>query len=271
MGRVFTKKITPELLKEKIKQEYIKVDGGQDCLLCINGYLMKELSSTISKDLSKINFDGENILGWSKSELNDHEELGLHTLSNGLTFYGFEIGGDWEFPVYVIIYFDGKELRGYIPTKGNVFDKKYKQAYGNSENIRNISEEERNRLIDIEEDIISSDGEFNFSELKKDIENRIKFKGDEKDEVLDLTPSMYVFRLFKMEELDIVYAKISLLSDYDNNKTFNDDYINLNFLPVDKWNQEMDSCFMYISSNSNLDEKMKESKIDLINLGLKEV
>ncbi|HEY4514599.1 MAG TPA: hypothetical protein VJJ22_00345 [Candidatus Paceibacterota bacterium] len=43
--------------------------------------------------------------------------------------------GDWEYPVFFIIYLDadGKTLRSYLPKKGNVFNPKKKSAFGNNE------------------------------------------------------------------------------------------------------------------------------------------
>ena len=40
-------------------------------------------------------------------------------------------GGDWEIPVLFFIYWDGKKFRGYIPTKGNTFNRKEKRSLGN--------------------------------------------------------------------------------------------------------------------------------------------
>ena len=57
--------------------------------------------------------------------------LGIKTLSNGLTCWGMVAGGDWESPVFFIVYFDGDRLRVYIPTLGNPWNTNTKRAYGN--------------------------------------------------------------------------------------------------------------------------------------------
>ena len=44
-------------------------------------------------------------------------------------------GGDWEFPVCFVMYWDGKELRAYIPKDGNAWNKKQKTAYGSEEDM----------------------------------------------------------------------------------------------------------------------------------------
>lgn len=48
-----------------------------------------------------------------------NELIGLHTFDNGITFYGFIIGGDSQHGVFVIIYNDGEHLRLYTPRLGN--------------------------------------------------------------------------------------------------------------------------------------------------------
>lgn len=78
--------------------------------------------SKFFKDVEKVQVDVENV-----------ESHGLHTLSNGLAYYAFDSGGDWELPVYMIVYWDGKSLRGYIPKDGNVWNTVTNKAYGNDQ------------------------------------------------------------------------------------------------------------------------------------------
>ena len=82
----------------------------------------------IRKDI-KYNVDAENILTGCDAGYED-KYVGLHTLSNGLTFYGILMGGDWEDPVFIIIYWDGKKLRAYIPSYGNRVNLDCKCAFG---------------------------------------------------------------------------------------------------------------------------------------------
>ena len=116
----------------------------------------------VKKDLSKINFDGENYSYSKKGNINldNYDYMGIVTLENGFTFLGGVAGGDWEHPVYHIVYFDGKSLRGYIPSYGNVLNLKYKCALG--------SEDEE---IEIDWDI-----DFNWEAIIEDIKNRIIIK-----------------------------------------------------------------------------------------------
>lgn len=94
--------------------------------------VVQALQEILEKDL-KVQFDCENTYcskaHWKESEF----FLGYHTLLNGLTFLGCAAGGDWEYPVCFICYWDGKKLRGYIPTEGNWYNTDTMWAFGNSD------------------------------------------------------------------------------------------------------------------------------------------
>lgn len=114
MTRVFAP-ITEEELQDKIATTEGKEDPSFGSLL---EYLARDL---------KVNFDWENVM-------DDPDDIhGYHSFSNGLTFYGVSCGGDWECPVFFIVYWDGKRLRGYVPTVGNPWNTDTKEAYGNDE------------------------------------------------------------------------------------------------------------------------------------------
>ena len=118
MSRFFVP-IGQKELSEKILKSF-----GHDGRLDYNLMLDK-----LVKDI-KVQFDTENF--FSESERNV-DICGLHTLPSGLTFHGFYAGGDWESPVFFIVYFDGKKLRAYVPTDGNPWNTTTKRAYGNDE------------------------------------------------------------------------------------------------------------------------------------------
>lgn len=86
-----------------------------------NVYDMMYLSK-ISSDISKFEFDLENIMDGSYG-----------TTESGIPYFTVECGGDWEIPVLVFIYWDGKSLRGYVPTRGNTINLNNKSALGNSD------------------------------------------------------------------------------------------------------------------------------------------
>jgi hypothetical protein len=104
----------------------------EECIDCGDDWLEpKYMMSvvTIKKDI-KVEFDLENF-DITDSDLK--KILGFQTLENGLTFLGFRAGGDWQCPVFGIVYWDGKTLRGYIPTEGNPWNTETHTAYGDSE------------------------------------------------------------------------------------------------------------------------------------------
>lgn len=87
----------------------------------------------VAKDISKVYFDSENnYVSNSITPVIDKNNplLGIHTLDNGLTFLGCMAGGDWECPVFFIVYYDGKGFRGYVPSYGNVYNLDFKTAFG---------------------------------------------------------------------------------------------------------------------------------------------
>jgi hypothetical protein len=156
MSRFFAP-ITKEGLKAKIIAAFdeIKKDEDDDPLWekSMNGdkevgriasiqYEWRRLTPQVQKDM-KVEFDCENTdcgksFVWKNHDYTDeldHEPMnalmGLNTLDNGLTFLGAWGGGDWESPVFFVIYWDGKKIRAYIPTDGNPWNTDEKCAYGN--------------------------------------------------------------------------------------------------------------------------------------------
>lgn len=86
-----------------------------------------EVFSKVKMDVSKIDFDFENF------EIDD----GIFFTSQGVPYLRCLAGGDWEIPVRFFIYYDGKTMRGYVPTKGNSFNRKAKSAIGNNDEGKN--------------------------------------------------------------------------------------------------------------------------------------
>jgi hypothetical protein len=134
----------------------------------------RNLTPKVSKDLDKVNFDLENI-DWDGSFRK--ELLGFHELENGLTFLGTQAGGDSESPVYFIIYWDGKALRGYIPTDGNPWNTDTKTAYGNDEEADLINAKKRYPDTFADEDFVEVGVfEFDAKAIFADIQKRITEK-----------------------------------------------------------------------------------------------
>jgi hypothetical protein len=111
------------------------------------------LPEKVNSDLAKIEFDFENYsLGDANPNYADKGysgyPCGYKILPSGIPVLLVNAGGDWEFPICFALYYDGKGIRGYIPTDGNVFDKKNKSAYGNSD--EEIEEDNLQTLVNPE-------------------------------------------------------------------------------------------------------------------------
>lgn len=171
MSRTFVK-ITLDELKDKIKDIY-----------SLEGYhSLRSLTSTVENDLSKVAFDTENITGIDDSHTFGPDELiGFHVLPNGMPYLGVAAGGDWEIPVFFIIYWDGKKLRGYIPEKGNLWNTTTKAAYGNDEtaDLKNCCKRWPDHFNMDMEPYDATDGldHYDRYELENDIMERIVEKG----------------------------------------------------------------------------------------------
>ena len=90
-----------------------------------------------SKDFS-VNFNwgnifaGESYMNIDSKDGNLSEILGFHE-ENGFCWLGINAGGNWEKPLFFIIYYDGKTFRGYVPLLGNVFNSMNMKALGNND------------------------------------------------------------------------------------------------------------------------------------------
>lgn len=189
--------ISEEELKEKIIEVLkdadfsLGCDEYGDCFsfedgveeLCCPDEPIKH--SRIFKDISKVDFSLENFMCRDIGAPNTSGNWeGFHTLPTGLAFLGCRAGGDWEYPVNFAIYYDGKDLRGYIPRYHNSYNLKTKTAFGNDDEMG--YDEEIIRYLGLEHDkdeFYSADGrylyaEWNFEDvgLYEDISSRIEIR-----------------------------------------------------------------------------------------------
>jgi hypothetical protein len=146
--------ITLDDLKSRLNK-YINYDEDSD------GFPYNLPEKALS-DISKIEFDFENWCIGHQGYVG--YPCGYHILPSGIPILLVNAGGDWEFPVCFALYFDGKGIRGYVPSEGNVFDQEAKIAYGNSEEPEDepTEEELKNRV----------DGEAILNDINKRIEVR---------------------------------------------------------------------------------------------------
>lgn len=105
----------------------------------------------IERDIP-IAFDCENF-EFEKSFVN--YPCGYHVLDNGLPVLFINAGGDWEFPICYCLFWNGQNLRGYLPKKGNVYDAKRGSAYsGEFTNIEELKHGDKDAILkDVNENI----------------------------------------------------------------------------------------------------------------------
>lgn len=162
MSRYYSPNITKEDFLEKIKK--IAIDFEENY----------ELPKKVDSDLGKIVFDWENHTLHFDEEKNTFDndnfanyEVGYKELKPGFHTFFVNAGGDWEYPICFILYWDGSSIRAYIPEEGNVYNKIYKTAYGSEGDtkVKNPPDVDYNR-----ED---KDQEYDYDKMIQDIESRI--------------------------------------------------------------------------------------------------
>lgn len=111
-----------ELRKEILGDKYENTDNKNRLLGTFAEFRYKDGKSLskLKDDLKKITHDLENCD--VKGGLRHHD---------GLPYILMSAGGDWEFYIYFMIYYDGKNFRGYIPEHGNVYNRDTMTAIGN--------------------------------------------------------------------------------------------------------------------------------------------
>lgn len=99
----------------------------------INSVPKYDFQKSIEKDLT-VRFDWENF-DYSTKTLNGVTRRKRWWGIKSIYYFPFlccYAGGDWEYPVFFIIYLDGKnKIRAYVPRDGNVYDEETNQAYSN--------------------------------------------------------------------------------------------------------------------------------------------
>jgi len=118
-----------------------------------NGYPW-EMPQAIEKDLSKVNFDWENFTSFDTKEGFANYPVGYREIARGFHIFFAQAGGDWEFPVCFIFYWETGKLRAYIPKDGNVWNAKTKSAYGNDDRINREDQYKFMKIINEDKMII---------------------------------------------------------------------------------------------------------------------
>ncbi len=166
--------IDPLELWKLFSEKYDQVEGRYDIV---------EIGK-IGDDLKKVRFDFENTGFEPVPEFNDGF-CGLRKIwcKNGyLSCIGMWAGGDWEYPVYFIIYLDQdrKTLRAYIPEEGNTYNKDTKEAIGNNDEAdikflkKNAMIMARSILTGQEPEVDDADALYSIALMKADIKKRFE-------------------------------------------------------------------------------------------------
>lgn len=161
------KKLSPEEFKNKL----IHLLENSD----------ENVVTIVYKDLSKIHFEDENYTTNGRDFRQDCNNIqyDIHQLENGFIYCLYSVGGDVEIPLSFIVYFDDKDkLRGYIPKKGNIYNKELKCVYGSE--YEHEDEDEDVLYMPTNEDIANEHERFqnlckltlNMEEFNKDILER---------------------------------------------------------------------------------------------------
>lgn len=144
-----------------------------------------------NKDLEKYTRDLENM---------EIRSWGLTT--DNVPYIECKTYGDWELPICVYIYLDGKYFRGYIPTKGNCINLINRSAFGNNRGDFNILDSSSDRF-----DL----SKYNKEQLDKFRKSDFYFLMSElfPSDSSKLVPSKENWELFyeKLEELEIDWDK----------------------------------------------------------------
>jgi hypothetical protein len=110
---------------------------------------LSELSPQLKADLSKVDFDWENYtsgtdlidqawrsrsnqtseFGYSLRIIGPHNRMG----PEGVSWIGCSAGGDWEQPIFFMLYMSNDQVRAWIPKKGNCWNYDTHTALGNDE------------------------------------------------------------------------------------------------------------------------------------------
>ena len=135
-------KTTEQELTNKIIKKAQTFDSEVDNLLdaictifCEDESIMKDRKILV--DTENISHQNDNGLFYKKHSIGD-SLVGFHTFENGFTFLGIVMGGDWEFPIFTILYDDGKKIRCYTPSYGNPFNLDTKTAFGSEYESDNV-------------------------------------------------------------------------------------------------------------------------------------
>lgn len=122
---------------------------------------------------SKLWEDIEKVEGLRGAENYEMKEIAI--TESGVPYVIIMAGNDWEEPALYMIYWDGKKLRGYVPTYGNCFNRKTKSLFGNDDEMdaEFLAKELKNIFLEDETFYSTYRLTFDIDKCKEDFEHRI--------------------------------------------------------------------------------------------------
>lgn len=166
-----------DLLKEKCAQAGDSEGSGIDLQSC------PEVDK-IGEGLKRVSFDFENYEYIRGSLIGQFGNLLGPRYFGKVPAVGCAAGGDWEYPVFFIVYMDhdGVTLRSYIPKNGNTWNHDTESAFGNDEKadanflVSWVTTNRYDLLFKIIEPNPTDNAEvmFDENEIIKDIEDNVR-------------------------------------------------------------------------------------------------
>lgn len=140
----------------------------------------------IGEGLKRVSFDFENYEYTHGSYIGQFRNLLGPRYFGKVPAVGCAAGGDWEYPVFFIVYVDndGVTLRSYIPKNGNTWNYDTDSAFGNDEKadsdflVRWVNDKSLNISPKVIEQNPTDNAEmmFNEDEIIKDIEDNVRIE-----------------------------------------------------------------------------------------------
>lgn len=138
----------------------------------------------IGEGLKRVSFDFENYEHTHGSHIGQFRNLLGPRYFGKIPAVGCAAGGDWEYPVFFVVYLDndGATLRSYVPKNGNTWNYDADSAFGNDEKSDTafLVGWARDKNLVISDKVIeqnptdNAEMMFNENEITKDIEDNVR-------------------------------------------------------------------------------------------------
>lgn len=119
-------RVSDKITKKELWKRFLSIDRDKHACLPM-------IRDIVPKEDWDVKFDWENYEFEPSKEFEFEDNfLGIKEIE-GRVFIGCFAGGDWEYPVYFLIYLQDDIWRAYVPKAGNTFNYDIMQAFGNED------------------------------------------------------------------------------------------------------------------------------------------